>query len=660
MNVTTASLAYTGAEARRIGAGEGKPKPIGAGQSPAPAPAQPPAGQGQQPAQPPAGQTGQKAPVTPLEPEKEWTVLMYMNGNNGLSTSVISNLRQLDYVGSDKNINWVAQASRSKGLVDGWKGDWTGVRRYKMEHNGEKLTPSVLISTSLLGFWPGSSTKITSPVVQDLGDKNMGKAQTLQEFIEWGMAAYPAKRYMVVMQGPSTGLSGMMNDDVHGSKMKISEVGQVFENVKASTGKKIDVVAIDGSTSTTMELAYELKDSVNYMIGSQGIQAGGGMFIGQIANEIKNLNQDHVQDPLTMTRMWCLMNSMGSGMANISSTISAIDLTKMDAVKQSWDEMSQKILAANIPGDTLNRILDDTQDFQGRSRNEAYQNQRDAFDFAKRISEHPEITDQGVKDAAKATMAAIEGALVGDAAVGKYVKNAHGLSVFAPTHYGYFRPDGTPMANRSIKDADYSSTKFAQDTVWDDVLTSGAQDSGFNNALKKLGFSENALDKWSDFSGKHAGKVGFVGNIASMAGWFNAINAWRGAEASGFLGIPAAYTPYVGMVGAGYDAINAAKNIHYSATELQDTDAVVSAAFDVGRAGLKAVANLGYINPSLKGVAGTAGMVMFFSPWIRDIYGVYSNYKQIRDNIELSNQPSSTKWAMAAYGYWANNHLQDK
>lgn len=530
-----------------------------------------------------------------------------------------------------------------------------------MVHNGEKLTPDVIISTALLGWMPGSSKKIESPVIQDLGDKNMGKAETLKEFLEWGMAAYPAKHYMVVMQGPSAGLSGMMNDEIHGSKMKPSEVGQVFSDIAAATGKKIDVVAIDGSTTTSMELAYELKDGANYMIGSQGIQAGGGMFIGQIANEIKNLNQDHVQDPLTMTRMWCLMNSMGSGNAAISSTISAIDLNKMDAVKQTWDDLSQKILAAGISGDKINHLLDYAQDFQGRSKNVAYQNERDAFDFARLVKEDPEITDAGVKAAAQAAMDAIEASTVGDAAVGKYVKNAHGISVFAPTHYGYFRPDGTPTANRSVKDADYGSTKFAQDTAWDDVLTLGAKDSGFNNAMKKLGFSENALDKWSDISGKHGPKLQLVGSIASMAGWFNAINAWRGAEhASGFMGIPAAWTPYVGVAGAAYDAVNAAKNINYAVTELQDTDAAVSAAFDVGTAGLKAVANLSYVNPALHGIGATAGMLTFFSPWIKNVYGVYTNYKEIRDNIELSNQPASTKWAMAAYGHWANNNLQDK
>ncbi|MEW6281993.1 MAG: clostripain-related cysteine peptidase [Candidatus Eremiobacterota bacterium] len=656
MNVTT-SLLYSPFEAkRRVGAGEGSPAKVGAGSAPEATPAPQQAQQ-----QAPAAQAQPPRPVvTPLEPEKEWTVLMYMNGNNGLSGQVISQMRQLEYVGSDDKINWVAQASRAPGLFDKMSKDWTGVRRYKIEHNGEKLTPSVMINEVLTSWMPGKSKGIKSPVVANLGDKNMGRPSTLEDFLEWGMQAYPAKRYMVVMMGPSAGLSGMMEDVLHGSKMKISDVGQVFDNIHQKTGKKIEVLALDGSTTSSMELAYELKDSVKYMIGSQGIQAGPGMFLAQIANELKNMNQENTQDALAMSRFWVLMNSMGTGNAAISSTISALDLSKMDGVKDAWNNLAQKILAAGISGEKLNYLLDETQDFQGMSKNLAYHNQRDAYDFAKRVFEDKDITDAAVKDAAQKAMEAIDGILVGDAAVGKFVKNAHGLSVFAPTHYGFFRPDGEPVANRSIKDADYSNTQFAQDTVWDDVLTAGAKDSSFNNALKKLGVSEGVLDGMSAFSGKHKGKVTFLGGIASLAGWFNAINAWRGAEPSGFLGIPAAYTPYVGLFGAAYDAWNAGNNTAYAVSELRDTDAIVAGGFDLARAGLKAVANLGYVNPTLKPFAATAGMLMFFSPWIRDIYGVYSNYREIRDNIELSPQPDSNRWATAVMSYVANKQLWDK
>ena len=47
----------------------------------------------------------------------------------------------------------------------------------------------------------------------------------LAEFLEWGVTKYPAKHYMVVMQGPSEGVSGMMHDTLHDSKMSVADLG---------------------------------------------------------------------------------------------------------------------------------------------------------------------------------------------------------------------------------------------------------------------------------------------------------------------------------------------------------------------------------------------------------------------------------------------------
>jgi hypothetical protein len=594
------------------------------------------------------------------EPEKEWTILLYGNGNNFLSGQVMSTLRQLEYTGSDDRINWVAQVSRPKGLLDFIGGDWSGTRRYKIEWNGEKLTPGVIIGDFFTGWLPGKTKKIKSPVVADLGEKDMGSARTLEEFLEWGIQKYPAKRYMVIMMGPSTGLSGMMKDELSGNQMKVADLGRALGNVHNRTGKKIDLLAFNGSATNTMELAYEIKDHVNYLVGSQGIQAGIGMPVGQIAQELKNANDPQAQDALTMARYWTLMNSMLPAQGIMSSTISAIHLSKIDGVKAAWDELSQALLAANVSGDKLNKLLDQTQDFQAQSKNLAYQNSRDAYHFAQLVYEDKEITDPRVKNAAKAAMDAIEGCLVGDAATGKYVKNAHGLSIFGPTHYGYFRPDGLPIPEDFAGDAEYSKTKFAADTAWDDVLTRAAKDSTFNKALAKMGFSQDAINKLHGVTNQHKGKVTFALGWASFAGWINALNAWARRPASGFLFLNPQQAVYAGIAGAAYDGLQAARYMHYAATQLKDGDEVVRGGFDVARAGLKAVANLGYVVPQLAPYAATAGMLTFFSPWIKDFYGVYDQYKEIRDGIELSNQPTTTKLGQAALQYYGGKKLWDK
>lgn len=608
-------------------------------------------------------QAGDQTPADQAQ-EKEWTILFYLNGNNALSGQAIGQLRQLEYVGSTDKIDLVAQVARPKGLMDRWSGDWSGVRRYKIEHNGKKLTPGVIIGDFLTGMLPGKTKKIESPVLEDMGDKNMGSARTFEDFLTWGMTEYPAKRYMVVMLGPSEGLSGMMHDVVHDSKMSVASMGKAIENAHAATGKKIDVLTIDGSATNTMEIAYELKDNVKYLIGSQGIQAGMGMPLAQIANELKSANEEQGQDAITMVRYWTLMNSMGAALPGMSSTISAVDLEKMGAVKDSWNTLGQALLDAGVSGDKLNDLLDKTQDFQGKSTNEAYQNSRDAVHFCKLLLKDEEITDQAVKTAAQNAKAAIEDALVGDAATGKYVAEANGMSVFAPTHYGFFRPTGNDdlVVRSDVRDGGYEATKFAQETSWNEVLTEAGKDSWMNNALKKIGFSENALDTVHKTVGQHGGKVGAVANFASLAGWFNAINAWRGAEPAGFLFLNAQQAVYAGVAGSAYDAYQGVKSMVQAGTELKDTDEVINRGFDVARAGAKAVANLGYIVPELKPYAATAGMLMFFSPWIRDVYNVWDQYKEIRDGIELGqtqNMPMIQQWGAAAMAHYGSQQLWD-
>lgn len=611
--------------------------------------------------------TGQGQQNNPGD-EKEWTVLLYMNGNNTLSGNVITNLRQLEYVGSDDKMNFVAQASRAPGLVDKWSGDWTGTRRYEVKHNGKKLTPGVIVGDFLTSWMPGQTKKIESPVLQDMGDVDMGKADTLEEFLEWGIQNYPAKRYMVVMMGPSAGVSGMMHDQLNESKMTPAEVGQAFANATASTGEKIDVLTINGSATSSLEVASELKDSVKYLVGSQGIQAGGGMPLGQIFNELKSANEEEGQDALTMVRYWTLMNSMVGGggaspLGNFSHTISAIDVDQIDGVKTAWDQLAQAMLAADISGEKLNDLLDKTQDFQGTSKNEAYQNNRDAIHFAKLVLADKSITDPAVRQKAQAAIDAIDGALVGDAASGKYVAEANGVSVFAPTHYGFFRPDGTDELQDFTRDGGYEKTNFAKSTQWDELLEKAGQDSLTNRALKGVGFSENTVDQIHGFTGQHAGKLTAPLSFASLAGWMNGINAWRGAEPSGFLFLNPQQAAIAGAVGAGWDALQAGQGMLHAATELKDSDVVVAKGLEVARAGAKGVANLGFLVPELKPYAGTAGMLMFLSPWLNNIYGIYSEYQNIREGIELGTHaqaPLIQNWGEATMRHFQNDNLWDQ
>ena len=609
------------------------------------------------PEAPKAEPTVSKEPmdVGTIAEKKDWTVLVYLNGNNATASQAVTTMRQLEFVGSNDKMHMAAQLARPKALLDKWSHDWNGVRRYEVKHNGQEFNAGAVVMDGLTGFLPGKTKGIKSPVLQDMGDVDMGKGQTLAEFLEWGVTKYPAKNYMVVMQGPSEGVSGMMQDVLHDSQMSVADLGAAFKQVHEKTGKKIDIVALNGSATNSLEVANELKDHAKLLVGSQDIQSGQSMPLAMVMNEISNVSKDGEQSPLTVAQYMLLMNSMAPG------ALSIVDLDKIGPAKDAWNDLAKNLISAGVTKDQLNDILQKTQDFQGASKNTAYGNSRDAIHFAKIVGE--EVADDNVKKAAAKAVEALEASLVGDVANGKRMEEANGISVFAPTNYGFMRPDGTPVIKDSLRDADYSKTAFAKDTQWDELLSGAAKDGKLNNTLKKLGMSENGVDKVHGLYNQHIGKVNAALGFASMAGYMNGIQAWRGADANGFLLLGPQSAVYAGVVGAGGEALKGVGRMITGATKLKDGDEVANGAFDVATAAAKTVANLGFVVPALHPYASTAGMLMFMSPWLRNIYGVYDQYKQIKDGVELgignNKMPVATQWGAAAVQYYGKKNLQD-
>src|SRR4051794_38091828 len=100
---------------------------------------------------------------------KEWTFLIYLNGNNSLDEFGPLNLNQAETVGSTDQINIVVQwASESAGTVK---------RLLVKKDNDPK--------------------KVTSPIIQDMGKVDMGDYNSLVEFVKWGVANFPAQHYFI-------------------------------------------------------------------------------------------------------------------------------------------------------------------------------------------------------------------------------------------------------------------------------------------------------------------------------------------------------------------------------------------------------------------------------------------------------------------------------
>jgi len=190
---------------------------------------------------------------------KEWTVMVFVNGKNNLERFAMEDMNEMEKIGSSDQINVVTEIGRMSGY-DSSDGNWVGARRYLVQKDGD-------------------TNKITSPVVADLGRVDMGDYEHLIDFGNWAKANYPAKKYMLVVWnhgsgwdkvGPPTG-KGISYDDETNTHITTPQLGLALQGMGG--------VAVYGSDACLMqmpEVNYEIKDYVEYIVGSEETEPGDG------------------------------------------------------------------------------------------------------------------------------------------------------------------------------------------------------------------------------------------------------------------------------------------------------------------------------------------------------------------------------------------------
>ena len=110
--------------------------------------------------------------------DTEWTILVFLNADNNLEPFGLKDFAEMAKVGSTNLVNVVVQFDRIPGWAVDAHDDWTGTLRFKVTKD---MKPTV------------------ANAVENLGEVDMGDGKVLADFVEWGMAKYPAKRFMLVI-----------------------------------------------------------------------------------------------------------------------------------------------------------------------------------------------------------------------------------------------------------------------------------------------------------------------------------------------------------------------------------------------------------------------------------------------------------------------------
>ncbi len=222
----------------------------------------------------PATRTPTQANITPSA-ETEWTVIVYSDADDDvLEYSMWFDVNEMELVGSSSDVNIVVQIDRYAAGFSG-DGNWTGARRLYITRDDDLQA-------------------IHSPVMMDMGELDMGKPQTLVDFVTWTIQNYPARKYALVMSDHGGGWTGGFVDATSSSKLSIAEIADALDLIRQNTGvDKFELFGFDACLMGQVEIFGTFYPVSNYMVASEEVIPDyGWAYAGWLAELVNDPSMD--------------------------------------------------------------------------------------------------------------------------------------------------------------------------------------------------------------------------------------------------------------------------------------------------------------------------------------------------------------------------------
>lgn len=238
---------------------------------------------------------------TPKPPDKKkLTLMFFFASDNTLSPSTLPQLKAIKAAGPDINANVLVYFDPNE------KGAPTRVfemhRSLKLGHtppsNGNRSGSlvSVLSSDYLcpedIRANPGVASQQFGESLQQMHDA-LNADTALEQFLAFCREAYPAHHYMLFLVGHGlvVGRDAFLPDDNPDSAIGLKKLGDILRKFSADISakqEKLQLIGMHSCSMSAIEVAYELKGTAAYMLGSQGLSFVGSWPYRQLLTAIYN------------------------------------------------------------------------------------------------------------------------------------------------------------------------------------------------------------------------------------------------------------------------------------------------------------------------------------------------------------------------------------
>lgn len=205
-------------------------------------------------------------------------MLMFNAGNNDLSNASLKDLRELCRVGVSPHTHAVVEI--------GMTGEFSGFIRYEITEPDARYDshdPRRTAYRMVIERIPDAAIK-----------PRANEEKTLTEFLRWSRERYPSVHEILVLWGHGDGQR--VTIDLAGRALTMNSIRNALKNSEYTPKRPLTILGFDACLMSNIENAYEFKDFVTLLIGSQALEPIDGWPYDKLLAKL-NTNPD----PLTVT-----------------------------------------------------------------------------------------------------------------------------------------------------------------------------------------------------------------------------------------------------------------------------------------------------------------------------------------------------------------------
>ena len=305
-----------------------------------------------------------------------WTVMVYLAGDNNLTTECMFALTEMKHAAFGKHLNVIAEFDPQDPHLP--------THRYHIKKRGKKSFHHDIIDRA--GYaanngevtFKNESLKAQAlarerkrerqlrrpeldkacltgpPVVQEVitDDTDTGSPITLYNFISFCLQEYPADHYLVVLSGHAGGTERdyLLRDESSARSLTFNELKNVFQRVKEDrNGKRIDIVGMDNCLMSMAEICYELRGLAEIVVGCESFTPASGWPYREVLERLardcvspKLAPQQSVAEAAARAIVREYVNYYANyWIAGLSVTQSALNVCKAEKLREEIDKLAQ-------------------------------------------------------------------------------------------------------------------------------------------------------------------------------------------------------------------------------------------------------------------------------------------------------------------------------